>query len=142
MRANLMTRQIKIIVERHSDGYVAYPVGLEGYYWILYEGGPAEAYEAAGASFRAGGFREHAISAFEKAVAFVERDAGFPHPEQALAAGERARRAIAEIRAARAAEVSGKHRAQKPASTDEAPRAKPERARDDEEEAGSAAAAS
>ena len=30
MRANLMTRQIKIIVERHSDGYVAYPVGLEG----------------------------------------------------------------------------------------------------------------
>lgn len=23
-------RQIKIIVERHSDGYVAYPIGLKG----------------------------------------------------------------------------------------------------------------
>ncbi len=25
-----MTRQIKIIVEKHSDGYVAYPPGLKG----------------------------------------------------------------------------------------------------------------
>lgn len=25
-----MTRQFKIIVEKHSDGYVAYPLGLKG----------------------------------------------------------------------------------------------------------------
>ena len=25
-----MTRQIKIIVEKHPDGYVAYPLGLKG----------------------------------------------------------------------------------------------------------------
>ena len=25
-----MTRQIKIIVEKHADGYVAYPLGLKG----------------------------------------------------------------------------------------------------------------
>jgi len=25
-----MTRQIEIIVEKHSDGYVAYPIGLKG----------------------------------------------------------------------------------------------------------------
>ena len=25
-----MTRNIKIIVEKHADGYVAYPVGLQG----------------------------------------------------------------------------------------------------------------
>lgn len=25
-----MVKQIKIIVEKHSDGYVAYPVGLKG----------------------------------------------------------------------------------------------------------------
>ncbi len=25
-----MTRQIKIVVEKHSDGYVAYPLGIEG----------------------------------------------------------------------------------------------------------------
>ncbi len=25
-----MERQFKIIVEKHSDGYVAYPLGLEG----------------------------------------------------------------------------------------------------------------
>jgi len=25
-----MTKQIKIIVERHADGYVAYPIGLKG----------------------------------------------------------------------------------------------------------------
>ena len=25
-----MTRQCKIIVEKHSDGYVAYPLGLKG----------------------------------------------------------------------------------------------------------------
>ena len=25
-----MARQIKIIVEKHADGYVAYPVGLKG----------------------------------------------------------------------------------------------------------------
>ena len=25
-----MNRQIKIIVEKHSDGYVAYPLGLKG----------------------------------------------------------------------------------------------------------------
>lgn len=25
-----MTKQFKIIVERHSDGYVAYPLGLKG----------------------------------------------------------------------------------------------------------------
>ena len=25
-----MTRQFKIVVEKHSDGYVAYPLGLKG----------------------------------------------------------------------------------------------------------------
>jgi predicted RNase H-like HicB family nuclease len=25
-----MTRQFKIIVEKHSDGYVAYPLGMKG----------------------------------------------------------------------------------------------------------------
>lgn len=25
-----MTKQIKIIVERHPDGYIAYPIGLKG----------------------------------------------------------------------------------------------------------------
>ena len=25
-----MTRQVKIIVEKHTDGYVAYPLGLKG----------------------------------------------------------------------------------------------------------------
>ena len=25
-----MTRQIKIVVDKHSDGYVAYPLGIEG----------------------------------------------------------------------------------------------------------------
>lgn len=25
-----MVRQVKIIVERHADGYVAYPIGLKG----------------------------------------------------------------------------------------------------------------
>jgi predicted RNase H-like HicB family nuclease len=25
-----MTRQVKIIVEKHADGYVAYPIGLKG----------------------------------------------------------------------------------------------------------------
>ena len=27
---DIMKRQIKIIVEKHRDGYVAYPVGLKG----------------------------------------------------------------------------------------------------------------
>ena len=26
-------RQVKIIVEKHADGYVAYPLGLKGVYW-------------------------------------------------------------------------------------------------------------
>ena len=26
----MMERQIKVIVEKHSDGYVAYPLGLNG----------------------------------------------------------------------------------------------------------------
>jgi predicted RNase H-like HicB family nuclease len=25
-----MTKQVKIIVEKHEDGYVAYPIGIEG----------------------------------------------------------------------------------------------------------------
>jgi predicted RNase H-like HicB family nuclease len=25
-----MTRQLKVIVEKHSDGYIAYPLGLKG----------------------------------------------------------------------------------------------------------------
>ena len=25
-----MTKQIKIVVEKHEDGYVAYPIGIEG----------------------------------------------------------------------------------------------------------------
>ena len=25
-----MTRQVKVIVEKHADGYVAYPIGLKG----------------------------------------------------------------------------------------------------------------
>lgn len=30
MTPNTMTREVKIVVERHSDGYVAYPLGLQG----------------------------------------------------------------------------------------------------------------
>jgi predicted RNase H-like HicB family nuclease len=26
----LMTKEFKVIVERHADGYVAYPIGLKG----------------------------------------------------------------------------------------------------------------
>ncbi len=37
-----MTRDIKIIVEKHADGYVAYPVGLKGV--VVAEG---ETYEEA-----------------------------------------------------------------------------------------------
>jgi predicted RNase H-like HicB family nuclease len=25
-----MTKQVKVVVERHTDGYVAYPIGLKG----------------------------------------------------------------------------------------------------------------
>jgi predicted RNase H-like HicB family nuclease len=25
-----MTKQVKIIVEKHEDGYIAYPIGIEG----------------------------------------------------------------------------------------------------------------
>ncbi len=35
-------RQVKVIVERHADGYVAYPIGLKGV--VVGEG---ESYEAA-----------------------------------------------------------------------------------------------
>ena len=28
---NLMPRQLKVIVEKHPDGYVAYPLGLKGF---------------------------------------------------------------------------------------------------------------
>lgn len=37
-----MVRQVKVIVERHADGYVAYPIGLKGV--VVGEG---ESYEAA-----------------------------------------------------------------------------------------------
>jgi predicted RNase H-like HicB family nuclease len=37
-----MTKQFKIIVEKHSDGYVAYPLGLKGI--VVGEG---DTYEAA-----------------------------------------------------------------------------------------------
>lgn len=30
MTLNRLTREVKIVVERHSDGYVAYPLGLRG----------------------------------------------------------------------------------------------------------------
>lgn len=30
MKGVIMERQIKIIVEKHSDGYVAYPLGIRG----------------------------------------------------------------------------------------------------------------
>jgi len=36
-----MTKQFKIIVEKHSDGYVAYPLGLKGI--VVGEGGTYEA---------------------------------------------------------------------------------------------------
>jgi predicted RNase H-like HicB family nuclease len=35
-----MTRQVKIIVEKHTDGYVAYPLGLKG--TVVGEGGSYE----------------------------------------------------------------------------------------------------
>ena len=37
-----MTKQIKVVVEKHSDGYIAYPLGLRGI--IVGEG---DTYEAA-----------------------------------------------------------------------------------------------
>ncbi len=42
-----MERQIKVVVEKHSDGYVAYPVGLNGV--VVGEG---ETYEQALADVR------------------------------------------------------------------------------------------
>jgi predicted RNase H-like HicB family nuclease len=38
----LMTRQFKIVVEKHLDGYIAYPLGLKGV--VVGEG---DTYEAA-----------------------------------------------------------------------------------------------
>jgi predicted RNase H-like HicB family nuclease len=35
-----MMRQVKIIVEKHADGYVAYPLGLKG--MVVGEGGSYE----------------------------------------------------------------------------------------------------
>ena len=35
-----MMRQVKIIVEKHADGYVAYPLGLKGV--VVGEGGSYE----------------------------------------------------------------------------------------------------
>ncbi len=35
-----MTRQFKIVVEKHSDGYVAYPLGMKGI--VVGEGGSYE----------------------------------------------------------------------------------------------------
>jgi hypothetical protein len=35
-----MTRQVKIIVEKHPDGYVAYPLGMNGV--VIGEGGSHE----------------------------------------------------------------------------------------------------
>jgi hypothetical protein len=26
-------RQIKVVVEKHADGYVAYPLGIKGSWW-------------------------------------------------------------------------------------------------------------
>jgi len=40
--ADAMTRQVKIIVEKHADGYVAYPLGMKGV--VVGEG---DSYEAA-----------------------------------------------------------------------------------------------
>ncbi len=37
-----MVKQIKVIVEKHSDGYVAYPIGLKG---VVV--GESDTYEAA-----------------------------------------------------------------------------------------------
>ncbi len=33
-----MTRHFKIVVEKHSDGYVAYPLGLKGIRKLEYRG--------------------------------------------------------------------------------------------------------
>ena len=42
-----MTRELKLVVEKHSDGYVAYPIGLKGA--IIGEG---DSYEEALADVR------------------------------------------------------------------------------------------
>ncbi len=44
-----MFRQIKVVVEKHSDGYVAYPLGVKGV--VVGEG---ETYEEALADVRSG----------------------------------------------------------------------------------------
>ena len=42
-----MTRELKLVVEKHSDGYVAYPIGLKGA--VVGEG---DSYEEAPADVR------------------------------------------------------------------------------------------
>jgi len=47
MKGSIMERQIKIIVEKHSDGHVAYPIGIRGV--VVGEG---DSYESALADVR------------------------------------------------------------------------------------------
>ena len=54
-------RQIKIIVEKHADGYVAYPLGLKGV-----GGGEGDTYEAALADVQSA-IKFH-IESFEETV--------------------------------------------------------------------------
>ena len=61
-----MTRQIKIIVEKHPDGYVAYPVGVQGI--VVGEG---DTYEEALADVRSA-IRFH-VESFGDSVLEMER---------------------------------------------------------------------
>ncbi len=55
----------------------SYPEGLDGFYWVIYGGGPPEGYLVAGESFLASGFQEPAQACFERGVTYGEKLADF-----------------------------------------------------------------
>ena len=74
-----MARQLKVIVEKHPDGYVAYPLGLKGV--VVGEG---DTYDAALADVRSAikfhidSFGEEAIAAGEPVIEVFVAEAELP----------------------------------------------------------------
>ena len=69
-----MTKQIKVIVEKHPDGYVAYPLGLRGI--VVGEG---DTYEEAIADVRSA-IRFHIETFWTRRLSFVMYRRDFPVP--------------------------------------------------------------
>lgn len=75
-----MTREIKIVVEKHPDGYIAYPLGLQGVV-----AGEGDSYEAALADVKSA-LRFH-LGTFARKVpggdsAVLDDNGGPGHPPQ------------------------------------------------------------